>query len=155
MGASASRDIAAQLQGRSAHEHTLPEWDESQVTDPDEQIVVTHNWDELRRAMWDYVGIVRTDKRLQRAQHRVDLLQEEIRDYYSNFRVDNNLIELRNLVTVAELIIQSALQRKESRGLHFTRDYPHTLPDAQAADSILVPPRFVSGRASLPAAADA
>lgn len=155
MGASASSDIADHLQGRSAHRHALPEWDESQVTDPDEQVVVTHNWDELRRAMWDYVGIVRTDKRLQRAQHRVDLLQEEIRDYYSNFRVDNNLIELRNLVTVAELIIQSALQRKESRGLHFTRDYPVTLPDAEAADSILVPPRPVSGRHPLSAAADA
>jgi L-aspartate oxidase len=155
MGASASRDIAARLAERSAHRHPLPEWDESQVTDPDEQIVVTHNWDELRRAMWDYVGIVRTDKRLQRAQHRVDLLQEEIRDYYSNFRVDNNLIELRNLVTVAELIIQSALQRKESRGLHFTRDYPATLPDAEAADSILVPPRFVAGPERVPAAADA
>ena len=117
----------------------LPEWDESQVTDPDEQIVVTHNWDELRRAMWGYVGIVRTNKRLERAQHRVTLLQEEIRDYYSNFRINNNLIELRNLVTVAELIIRSALQRQESRGLHYTLDYPDTLPDEQARPTIIGP----------------
>ncbi len=121
------------------HTLTLPEWDESQVTDPDEQIVVTHNWDELRRAMWDYVGIVRTNKRLERAQHRVRLLQEEIRDYYSNFRIDNNLIELRNLVTVADLIIQSALQRKESRGLHYTLDYPDPLPDDQARSTVIRP----------------
>lgn len=117
----------------------LPEWDETLVADQDEQIVVTHNWDELRRAMWDYVGIVRTDKRLERARHRVNLLQEEIRDYYSNFRIDNNLIELRNLVTVAGLTIDSALARKESRGLHYTLDYPDTLPDAEATDTVLVP----------------
>jgi L-aspartate oxidase len=118
----------------------VPDWDETQVTDPDEQIVVAHNWDELRRAMWDYVGIVRTDKRLERAQHRVRLLQEEIRDYYSNFKIDNNLIELRNLVVVAELIINSALARKESRGLHYTLDYPDALPADQVSDTIMVPP---------------
>jgi len=118
----------------------VPDWDETQVSDPDEQIVVSHNWDELRRAMWDYVGIVRTDKRLERAQHRVRLLQEEIRDYYSNFRIDNNLIELRNLVVVAELIISSALARKESRGLHYTLDYPHELPATEVSDTIMVPP---------------
>ena len=118
----------------------VPDWDETQVSDPDEQIVVSHNWDELRRAMWDYVGIVRTDKRLERAQHRVRLLQEEIRDYYSNFRIDNNLIELRNLVVVAELIINSALARKESRGLHYTLDYPHELPATEVSDTIMVPP---------------
>ncbi len=122
MAAAAAADITADQ--RPPHTLKLPDWDASQVSDPDEQIVVTHNWDELRRAMWDYVGIVRTNKRLERAQHRVLLLQEEIRDYYSNFRIDNNLIELRNLVTVAELIIESALRRKESRGLHFTLDYP-------------------------------
>ena len=122
----------------------VPGWDATQVTDPDEQIVVTHNWDELRRAMWDYVGIVRTDKRLERAQHRARLLQAEIRDYYSNFRIDNNLIELRNLVVVAELIINSALARKESRGLHYTLDYPDMLPASEVHDTIMVPPNFVA-----------
>lgn len=121
----------------------LPDWDESQVTDADEQIVVTHNWDELRRTMWDYVGIVRTNKRLERASHRVRLLRSEIREYYSNFTIDNNLIELRNLVTVADLIIRSALDRKESRGLHYTLDYPETLPGEQAEDTVLVPDNFV------------
>ena len=103
----------------------LPPWDESKVTDSDEEIVVSHNWDELRRFMWDYVGIVRTTKRLQRAKRRVDLLSGEINEYYSNFRVSDDLIELRNLVLVADLIIRSAMLRRESRGLHYTRDYPH------------------------------
>ncbi|MEJ2138241.1 MAG: L-aspartate oxidase [Gammaproteobacteria bacterium] len=152
MAAAASRHILASKKA----EHLpakLPAWDETQVSDPDEQIVVSHNWDELRRAMWDYVGIVRTDKRLERAQHRVRLLQEEIRDYYSNFRIDNNLVELRNLVVVAELIIDCALARKESRGLHYTLDYPDTLPADQADDTIMVPAEYQerSSRESLTA----
>jgi L-aspartate oxidase len=113
------------------------DWDTSQVTDSDEDVIIAHNWEELRRFMWDYVGIVRTTKRLQRAQHRVELLQREIHDYYSNYRVSNDLIELRNLAVVAELIIQSAMQRKESRGLHYTLDYPELLE--QASDTVLAP----------------
>jgi len=116
-------------------------WDESLVTDPDEQIVVSHNWDELRRFMWDYVGIVRTTKRLHRALHRINLLKEEIRDYYSNFRISNDLVELRNLLGVAELTVLSALQRRESRGLHYTLDYPDT--DQRARDTVMTPKNFV------------
>ena len=104
----------------------LPEWDESRVTDADEQIVIAHNWAELRHFMWDYVGIVRTNKRLQRAQHRIQLLQDEIHEYYTNFHISSDLLELRNLVMNAELIVQSALLRHESRGLHFSKDYPDT-----------------------------
>ena len=109
----------------------LPQWDASRVTDPDEEIVISHNWDELRRFMWDYVGIVRTTKRLQRAQHRIRLLTREIDEYYSNFRVSHDLIELRNLVLTADLIVRCALQRRESRGLHFSRDYSEMLPKAR------------------------
>ena len=109
----------------------LPQWDESRVTDADEEIVISHNWDELRRFMWDYVGIVRTNKRLQRAQHRIKLLHEEISEYYANFRVTSDLLELRNLVDSADLIVQSAMLRHESRGLHFSRDYPALLPQAR------------------------
>ncbi|NKB64604.1 MAG: L-aspartate oxidase [Gammaproteobacteria bacterium] len=118
---------------------SLPIWDESQVTDPDEQIVVSHNWEELRRCMWDYVGIVRTDKRLMRAAHRIQLLQEEIKDFYSNFRISNDLIELRNLVQVAELTVRSAMMRKESRGLHTTRDYPNLDETQTPQETILTP----------------
>jgi len=105
-----------------------PPWDESQVEDADEQVVIAHNWDELRLLMWNYVGIVRTTKRLERALHRIKLLRDEIEDYYANFRVNRDLLELRNLVVCAELIVRSALRRHESRGLHFSRDFPHTLP---------------------------
>ena len=106
----------------------LPAWDESQVEDADEQVVISHNWDELRLVMWNYVGIVRTTKRLERALHRIKLLQDEIDDYYANFRVTRDLLELRNLVDCAKLIVRSALRRHESRGLHYSRDFPETLP---------------------------
>jgi L-aspartate oxidase len=109
----------------------IPNWDESRVTDADEEIVISHNWDELRRFMWDYVGIVRTNKRLERARHRIRLLEREIDEYYAHFRVTNDLIELRNLVLSADLIIRCAQRRRESRGLHFSRDYPATLTVAR------------------------
>ncbi|HEX8667361.1 MAG TPA: L-aspartate oxidase [Allosphingosinicella sp.] len=112
-------------------------WDESRVTHSDEEVVVQHNWREIRRFMWDYVGIVRTTKRLERALNRVNLLKEETQEYYGHFRVTPDLVELRNLVEVSDLIVRSALARKESRGLHYTLDYPDTLPDA--ADTVLVP----------------
>ena len=139
---SAAQDIAARLAKDEKNDFpVLPEWDESKVADPDEQIVVSHNWDETRRFMWDYVGIVRTKKRLERAQHRVKLLQEEIIEYYGNFRVNSDLIELRNLATIAELTIECAMTRKESRGLHYTLDYPDMNP--YATDTILTPNNFV------------
>ena len=106
---------------------TLPSWDESKVNDSDEEVIIQHNWHELRLLMWDYVGIVRTNKRLERALRRIELLQHEVHDYYANFRVSNNLLELRNLLLVAELIVRSAMTRKESRGLHYNLDYPELL----------------------------
>lgn len=114
---------------------SLPAWDESRVTDADEEIVISHNWDELRRFMWDYVGIVRTTKRLIRAQHRIRLLTREIDEFYANFRISHDLLELRNLVQTADLIVRSALKRKESRGLHYSRDYPESL--SKPRDTIL------------------
>jgi len=116
----------------------LPAWDDSRVTDADEAVVISHNWDELRRFMWDYVGIVRTNKRLERASHRIALLQAEIQEFYANFHVTRDLLELRNLVQVAELIVRSAQARHESRGLHFSRDYPSLAEPT--APTVLVPP---------------
>ncbi len=135
-GEAAAQDIRAQ---KPLSVPRLPRWDESRVTDADEEIVLSHNWDELRRFMWDYVGIVRTSKRLERAMHRIRLLEREIDEYYANFRVSNDLIELRNLLQTAHLIVRSARRRKESRGLHYSRDYPQTLPVARS--TILTPPR--------------
>ena len=133
---SAAADISALLP-QAVAPLAAPGWDESQVTDSDEDVVISHNWDELRRFMWDYVGIVRTNKRLERALHRAQLLQEEIKEYYSNYKVSNDLLELRNLAMVAELMIRCAISRKESRGLHYTLDYPESAAEAQ--DTVLTP----------------
>ncbi len=135
-GDAAARDIAA-------HWDDMPEppairpWDESRVTDSDEEVVIKQTWTEIRRFMWNYVGIVRTTKRLERAQHRIDLLRGEVEEYYGHFRVTQDLIELRNLIEVADLIVKSALARKESRGLHYITDYPGLLPEAE--DTVLAP----------------
>ena len=135
-GWSAAEDITRRMP--YAHDvSTLPPWDESRVENPDELVVIQHNWHELRLFMWDYVGIVRTTKRLERALRRINMLQQEIDEYYAHFRVSNNLLELRNLVQVAELIVRCAMVRKESRGLHFTLDYPELL--THSGPSILSP----------------
>ena len=134
----ASEHIISQLK-TSADNSRIKPWDESRVTDSDEEVVVSHNWDELRRFMWDYVGIVRTNKRLERAMRRIQLLQHEIDEYYSNFRITNDLLELRNLALVAELIVRCAMQRKESRGLHFSLDYAQADETSVGINTVLTP----------------
>lgn len=140
-GWSAAEDISKRMPyAREAG--NLPAWDESRVDNPDERVVIQHNWHELRLLMWDYVGIVRTTRRLERALRRITMLQQEIDDYYANFRVSNNLLELRNLVQVAELIVRCAMMRKESRGLHYTLDFPETLPES--GPSVLSPLTYIN-----------
>jgi len=132
----AARDIAARI-GDTPFAAQIAPWDSSRVTDSDDEILVSHNWDELRRCMWDFVGIVRNNERLRRARRRIELIESEVQDYYIRHRVTKDMLELRNLVLVSSLIIDCALQRKESRGLHFTLDYPQT--SAVAVDTILLP----------------
>jgi L-aspartate oxidase len=135
-GEAAAADILARWDSFDAPPEVRA-WDESRVTNSDEEVVIKQNWTEIRRFMWNYVGIVRTTKRLERAQHRIGLLNGEVDEYYGQFRVTTDLIELRNLLQTAELIVRSALKRKESRGLHYTLDYPRML--AEARDTVLVP----------------
>ena len=137
----AAEHIISKLPSADFEEAIAP-WDESQVSNSDEEVIIQHNWHELRLFMWDYVGIVRTDKRLERAMRRIKLLEQEIAEYYAHFRVSNNLLELRNLVTVAELIVRCAMERKESRGLHFNLDHPEQLDDPKP--TILTPKKQLS-----------
>lgn len=138
-GQAAAEDILSQADKPIP---TLPYWDESRVTDADEEVLISHTWDELRRSMWNYVGIVRTDKRLSRALHRIHMLRDEVHEFYSNFKISNDLIELRNLLQVAELIVRSAMERKESRGLHYSKDHPDT--DDDAIPTVLEPSNYYS-----------
>ena len=142
---SAAKDILKTIK-RVKHDIEIKPWDESRVADSDEEVVVSHNWNELRHFMWDYVGIVRSTRRLQRAARRIDMLAGEIREYYSSFRVTPDLLELRNLVTVSELIVRSALHRTESRGLHYTLDHPEKDPEMDGYATILKPPRRPKSR---------
>jgi L-aspartate oxidase len=135
-GEAAAKHVAANF-GDLPQVPEIRGWDESRVTDSDEEVVIAQTWGEIRRFMWNYVGIVRTTKRLERAKHRIDMLRQEVKEYYAHFRVTPDLIELRNLVEVADLIIRSALSRHESRGLHYTLDFPELLPEAK--DTVLVP----------------
>jgi L-aspartate oxidase len=128
VGAGVAADILAQDKPAAV---TVPNWDDSRVRESDEDVVVAHNWDELRRCMWNYVGVVRSNRRLERAARRIQLLRAEVNEYYGSFHITRDLLELRNLVDVASLIVASALQRRESRGLHFSSDWPQTLPDAR------------------------
>jgi L-aspartate oxidase len=147
-GKTAATDIASAPLDHESSPNLL-KWDESRVTDSDEEVVVSHNWSELRHFMWDYVGIVRTDKRLKRALSRAELLLHEIEEYYGNFRITNDLIELRNLSQVARLIIQCAILRKESRGLHYTLDYPETDNRNSPQSTVLVPANFAANHQSV------
>lgn len=138
-GMSAAKDIEAKFD-HQFESPNVPEWDASQSTNPDEDVVILQNWDELRQTMWNYVGIVRTTKRLQRALHRIEMLKKEITEYYQDYHVSKNLIELRNLVMVSEMIVRCAMQRKESRGLHYTLDYPEL--SSELRKTVLTPPNF-------------
>jgi L-aspartate oxidase len=138
-GMSAAKDIEAKFD-HQFESPNVPEWDASQSTNPDEDVVILQNWDELRQTMWNYVGIVRTTKRLQRALHRIEMLKKEITEYYQDYHVSKNLIELRNLVMVSEMIVRCAMQRKESRGLHYTLDYPELSNELRK--TVLTPPNF-------------
>ena len=139
-GMSAAKHIQSQINNAPRFDQVNP-WDASQVEHPDEDVVILQNWDELRTSMWNYVGIVRTTKRLERALHRIEMLKREIEEYYQGYKVSKNLIELRNLVLVSEMIVRCAMQRKESRGLHYTLDYPEISNEIR--DSILTPPDFL------------
>jgi L-aspartate oxidase len=145
ISASAGQDILRALPS-IPQPHDVPDWDETGITDSDEEVVVSHNWHEMRTFMWDYVGIVRTTKRLERAQRRVQMLLHEISEYYGQFRVTPNLLELRNLAVVADLIVRSALARRESRGLHYTLDYPKTDTTKPPEDTVLVRDHFQYGQ---------
>jgi L-aspartate oxidase len=134
---SAADDIKKQLPLTTSA--IVPQWDASQVYPAKEAVAISHNWDELRRVMWNYVGIVRKTDRLLRARQRLQVLQAEIRDYYSKHHISADLLELRNLADVAELIIESALRRKESRGLHYILDYPETDNSQPATETIILP----------------
>lgn len=136
----AAEQIRSKIQHTEFSENISP-WDESRVTDSDDEVLVSHNWDEIRRFMWDFVGIVRNSKRLDRAERRIKLLREEVRDYYVTHKVTNDNLELRNLALVSEIIIASAIARKESRGLHFTLDYPEL--EDHIHDTVLIPPSYV------------
>ena len=138
-GMNAAKDIEAKFDS-SYQTSKVPEWDASQVENPDEDVVILQNWDELRQTMWNYVGIVRTTKRLERALHRIEMLKAEITEYYEDYHVSKNLIELRNLVMVSEMIVRCAMQRKESRGLHYTLDYPEL--SSELRKTVLTPPNF-------------
>lgn len=138
-GMSAAKHIESQFDTQYKSPD-VPAWDDSQAMHPDEDVVILQNWDELRQTMWNYVGIVRTTKRLERALHRIEMLKREITEYYHDYQVSKNLIELRNLVLVSEMIVRCAMERKESRGLHFTLDYPELSDELRK--TILIPPSF-------------